>query len=324
MVVTSYEEEVEVQLKPNYDHESELKAFDDSKTGVKGLVDAGVTKLPRMFINEKNQLNNISIGGDGSTVASKQFSVPVIDLEGIHGGRGSAQRAEIIKKARDACEKWGVFQIVNHGIPTSVVDDMIDGVRRFHEQDTEVKKEFYSRDVKRAFSYHSSFVLPYAPAVCWRDCFFCNMAPQPPDPQELPDVCRDVVIDYSKRMMGLGIALFEVLSEALGLDPNYLKDMDCAEGLYLGCHYYPACPEPDLTFGNCNHTDKSFFTILLQDQLGGLQVLHQNQWVDVPPLPGALVVNTGDLLKASPSNIGPTDFCIMTQSTDSSVSMYLI
>ncbi|KAG5554425.1 hypothetical protein RHGRI_012079 [Rhododendron griersonianum] len=294
MVVTSIGEEDKAQNKPGYDRKSELKAFDDSETGVKGLVDAGVTKIPHIFIHEKSQLNDISTTG---SVASK-FSVPVIDFEGIHGG--PAQRTEIIEKIRDACEKWGFFQVVNHGIPMFVMDDMIDGVRRFHEQDTEVKKGFYSRDVTRKFIYNSNFDLYQAPAANWRDTISCVMAPQPPDPQELPAICRDILIEYSKHVMRLGLALFELLSEALGLNPNRLKDMDCAEGLFVIGHYYPACPEPDLTLGTSNHADSGFFTILLQDKIGGLQILHENQWVDVPPFPGALVVNIADLLQASP------------------------
>jgi len=101
--------------------------------------------------------------------------------------------------------------------------------------------------------------------------------------------------------MDLGFTLFELLSEALGLNPNQLKDtyMDCAEGLSIMGHYYPPCPETKMTMGTNKHTDGSFITVLLQDQVGVLQVLYENQWIDVPPTHGALVVNVGDLLQAS-------------------------
>ena len=106
-------------------------------------------------------------------------------------------------------------------------------------------------------------------------------------------------MEYSKQVMKLGITLFELLSKALGLDTNHLKDMECAKGLALVCHCYPPCPQPELTLGATKHTDDGFITVLLQDQIGGLQILHQDHWIDVPPLPGALIVNIGDLLQAS-------------------------
>lgn len=90
-----------------------------------------------------------------------------------------------------------------------------------------------------------------------------------------------------------------MLSEALGLKANHLEEMKCGEGLAMLLHYYPVCPQPELTMGTTQHADSDFLTVLLNDQVDGLQVLHQNQWVNVPPVPGSLVVNIGDLLQAS-------------------------
>lgn len=273
----------------DYDLKSEIKAFDDTKAGVKGLVDSGVTKIPRFFINPQLIL-------EGKSVHTHfQFSVPIIDLQGVK--EDSTFRAKIIESVRNGSENWGFFQVVNHGIPISVLDEMIEGVRRFHEHDTEVKREFYTRDRSRKALFLSNFNLYKTQTATWRDTLACIIAPDPPHPQELPDVCRDIVMEYSRRVMSLGITLFELLSEALGLNPSRLTDMNCGEGLILLGHYYPKCPEPELTMGTCSHTDTNFMTILLQDQIGGLQVFHENQWIDVPYVPGALVVNIGDLLQ---------------------------
>ena len=111
------------------------------------------------------------------------------------------------------------------------------------------------------------------------------------------------MIEYSKKIKALASILFELLSEALGLNRCHLNEMGCADGFLILCHYYPACPEPELTMGTSNHTDNDFITILLQDHMGGLQILHDNQWIDVAPIRGALVVNIGELLQVASSCI---------------------
>lgn len=98
-------------------------------------------------------------------------------------------------------------------------------------------------------------------------------------------------------MEKVGELIFGLLSEALGLKSTHLLELDCNEGHAIMCHYYPPCPQPELAIGTTEHSDSGFITVLLQDHIGGLQVLHHNKWVDIPPVPGALAVNVGSLLQ---------------------------
>jgi isopenicillin N synthase-like dioxygenase len=110
-------------------------------------------------------------------------------------------------------------------------------------------------------------------------------------------ICRDAIFEYAKQVKDLGDRLLQLLSESLGLKPSYLTDIECNQGQIILGHYYPPCPQPELAIGSSRHSDSSFLTILLQDQVGGLQILHDDQWVDVTPTPGAFIVNIGDLLQ---------------------------
>ncbi|XP_010262288.1 PREDICTED: 1-aminocyclopropane-1-carboxylate oxidase homolog [Nelumbo nucifera] len=290
-MVVSGAEEVSTKSASDYDRMKELKEFDDTKAGVKGLVDSGIVKVPRIFIDP-------SLKSDEKLVISsdeKRSTVPVIDLNGIH--EDAVRRKDVVDQVRHASETWGFFQVVNHGIPTSVLDEMLQGVRRFNEQDVEVRKRFYSRDTNKKVVYNSNFVLYQSAAVNWRDTFHCLMSPNPPSPEEIPQVCRDIMIKYSGQVERLAVTLLALLSEALMLKPSHLVDIGCAESHAIACHYYPACPQPELTLGTSKHADNDFITILLQDLIGGLQVLHQNHWLDVTPLRGALVVNIGCVLQ---------------------------
>lgn len=111
--------------------------------------------------------------------------------------------------------------------------------------------------------------------------------------------CRKAVSEYMKYIIKLKTILSALLSEALGLSSDYLASMESMETESLVCQFYPPCPEPELTFGASKHSDPSFLTVLLQDHIGGLQVLHRNYWADVPFVQGALVINIGDFIQAS-------------------------
>ncbi|XP_020575656.1 1-aminocyclopropane-1-carboxylate oxidase homolog 1-like [Phalaenopsis equestris] len=274
----------------SYDRQKEIKSFDETKAGVKGLVDAGVTEVPLFFHHPPD---GIEVRQPTSAAGAE---IPVIDLGIINGDR--AGREKVVELVRMASERFGFFQVLNHGIPLAVLDEMLEGVRRFNEQKLEAKMTYYSRDLNRAVYFNCNFDLFQSPVANWRDTLFCTIKPEPvARPEEMPEVCRNIIMEYGMHVQKLGHLLFELLSEGLGLETQFLNDLECGKGLSHLSHYYPPCPQPELVVGTSKHADPDFLTVLLQDNIGGLQVLYEHRWIDVPPIHGALVINIGDLLQ---------------------------
>nr|CAB3467424.1 unnamed protein product [Digitaria exilis] len=274
-----------------YDRQRELQAFDDTKAGVKGLVDAGVTAIPAIFHHPPDALALNSASCDDDDTAT----IPVVDLSG-------APREEVVARVKAAAETVGFFQVVNHGVPAELMDAMLAGIKQFNEGPAEAKRRVYTRDTVHKVRFSSNFDLFKSAAASWRDTLFSELAPVPPRREELPDAVRDVMLEYGEAATKVAVRVLELLSESLGLGSDHMREMGCAEGLNMVSHYYPPCPEPHLTLGTSSHTDACFLTVLLQDGVGGLQVLvdrggGRKLWEDVPPLPGALIINIGDLLQ---------------------------
>lgn len=176
---------VEEDGKAGYDREREVKQFDETKLGVKGLVDSGVTKIPRFFICPPDNLSSKS--SPSTTNTGVYFQVPVIDLDGHDM---PCQQTEIVNKVREAAETWGFFQIVNHGIPEGVAENVLEAVRQFHEQSAEMKMKWYSRDPQKKVKYYCNGGLLLSETANWRDSIAFDFQDGPLEPEAFPMVCR--------------------------------------------------------------------------------------------------------------------------------------
>lgn len=107
--------------------------------------------------------------------------------------------------------------------------------------------------------------------------------------------------EFAVEVQKLAEQLLEVLEENLGFEKGYLKSaFHGSEGPTFGTKVsnYPPCPNPELIKGLRAHTDAGGIILLFQDdQVSGLQLLKDGQWVDVPPIKHSIVINLGDQLE---------------------------
>ncbi|TVU07390.1 hypothetical protein EJB05_47443, partial [Eragrostis curvula] len=275
---------------PTDDRASELRVLDATLAGVHGLVASGITHVPRIFRipDTEENMHKAPNGADPCQELPAATTVPGIDLAG-------GDRAAVVDAVRQ-----GRGGVTGHGVPEEVMAAAVAGVRAFHNADGgegSEKARLYSREPKKAVKYHCNFDLYQSPVANWRDTLSLRVAPDPPAAAEVPECCRDALFEYAKQMKNLGDRLFGLLSESLDLNPSYLTDIECNQEQLILSHYYPPCPQPELAIAATQHSDSGFLTILLQDDIGGLQILHDGRWVDVAPTPGAFIINVGDLLQ---------------------------
>lgn len=96
----------------------------------------------------------------------------------------------------------------------------------------------------------------------------------------------------------LAIQLLEVMSICLGLDVAQMKDLfnDGYQSMRLA--YYPPCPQPELVIGLTPHTDVTAITFLHQvNGVDGFQVKKDGVWRLIHVLPGAILINLGDIFE---------------------------
>ncbi|MBA0555154.1 hypothetical protein Golob_014210 [Gossypium lobatum] len=194
---------------------------------------------------------------------------------------------------RDACEKWGVFQAINHGIPLSLFQETEFEARRLFSLPTE-QKQLVARLPEGFTGYGLVRISRNFPKLMWSECFGMIGSPVEHASQLWPQ-------DHAK--FWYMRKLVAVMLRSLGLtneqDTKWFEPKNESDRAkcFLQLNSYPVCPDPDRAMGLAPHTDSSLFTLLYQGGINGLQVYDDGVgWVDVQPVEGALVVNVGDLM----------------------------
>lgn len=229
-------------------------------------------------------------------------SIPLVDLEDLN----ESARHMVIHKIRHACQQHGIFQIVNHGVHEKVIQNMLDVAREFFTMPAENRALLYSEDPSRVVRLSTSFNIQKENVFNWRDYLrhHCHPLEDYIDSWPAkPAAYREVASKYCREVRALILKLLCVISESLGLEPDFLNKALGKHGQHMAINYYPRCPNPELTYGLPSHTDPNALTVLLQDQISGLQLLMNGRWVAVPPIPNAFVVNIGDQLQVLSNGI---------------------
>ncbi|KAI3832615.1 hypothetical protein MKW98_002161 [Papaver atlanticum] len=290
----------------------QVKEFDESGIGVKGLLDSGITSIPLIFVHPPDQVPNKKPLSPHSTT---NWEIPVINFCDLTNS--GDRRSEIVNQIREASSTYGFFQIINHGISQIVIDKALSSVRSFHEQPIEIKNKYYGRAQNVCFMSNSD--LYKSEAASWRDTLKVVVGPEPPVAEKLPEVCKNELMEWVHHATILGERVMELMCEGLGVRPGRLKEMRCSGSKILLGQYYPYCPQPELTLGLVPHTDHSIITLLLQDQIGGLQVKFEDEWINVKPIEGAITVNVGDFFQIiSNDKYKSGEHCVLANSSQKS------
>jgi len=237
--------------------------------------------------------------------------LPVVDIAALRDGTG----ADAVAAAIDhACRDMGFFYVVGHGVPAAL-PARADALAR----------EFFARPDNEK----SAIAMPHG-GRAWRGWFplggeLTSGVPDrkegiyfgeelgPDDPRvrarlplhgpnlfpSYPAGLRDAVLTYIDAVTEVGHRLLRGVSRALGLDDDWFdRHLTAAPTVLFRIFRYPPLPaDSGNSWSVGEHTDYGLLTILAQDAHGGLEVRGPGGWVAAPPVPGAFVVNLGDMLE---------------------------
>lgn len=246
-----------------------------------------------------------TFGGIGGV---KEREVPQIDL-----GDFEHRQADIADQLWDASTRIGFFQLINHGIPQAQIDEAFEYTARFFDLAHEVKAKYpLEKGTNSGWEYKAQ-VRPSTGTADNKESYqitLPRMAKLWPTGNELPGF-RAVMLAFERANWALGMKVLSCFAMKLGFKPDFFTDMhDPMSPEYQSTlrllHYLPmenARPEDFTGWRAGAHTDFDCLTLLHQKPgQGGLQLCPgkeatgELEWTDVPPLPGVVTCNIGDML----------------------------
>lgn len=108
---------------------------------------------------------------------------------------------------------------------------------------------------------------------------------------------REVLEDVFSKMGKTCLVVEEILNECLGVPRNFLQELntDRSWDFMVALRYFPGTMDQEN--GLMEHEDGNIFTFVFQDEVGGLEVMKNSEWIPVTPYPGSIVVNISDTLQ---------------------------
>jgi isopenicillin N synthase-like dioxygenase len=242
-------------------------------------------------------------------------ALPVIDVSGLSSPDPS-DRIAVGRALRAACRDKGFFYCLGHGVPQGLIDATFAESRALFARPVAEKMvvEKSRSRANRGYEVLGGQTLEAGAPPDRKEGYYIGVELPEDDPRVVagrfnrgpnlwPDgqpAFRPTMTAYFAALSVLGERLIRGIALSLDLPEDQFAAF-CREPLATLrlLHYPPQRPDPEKgEKGAGAHTDFGGLTILMQDEVGGLQVFDRatGGWIAATPLPGAFVVNLGDMI----------------------------
>ncbi|XP_021760690.1 protein SRG1-like isoform X2 [Chenopodium quinoa] len=231
---------------------------------------------------------------------------PMIDLS-LLSALLSCQHKEELRKLKSVLSSWGCLQLVNHGLSSSLLDQVHETSKGFFALPLDVKQQYKTLVWLEGYGVDQ---VSEGQGYDWNDRLRLKVYPLDHRnfklwPEILPKF-RETLEEYTMEVRRVLEIILKAIAKLLNLEEDiFLKECGGAEAIdmFTRFNYYKPCSSSDEVLGFKPHSDLTAITILLQDkEVEGLQVEKDGQWFKVPIASNALFVNVGDQLERCKSN----------------------